>query len=401
MQGVLGGIQSAANTIGGMIGPGLGNFFGKGSGGGSSGGNTTNPTYNLQASQGSVAGPVNPSTGLSQPGQGTQVSTQTSGGNTSGGGNSGNTNPHINPATGQWDDNYFAQHNQSGGQGIDQGVLDQINQLYQGQSNYLNNLASNILPQSRDLNLASAQDYFNTQSGLLPGQQSQLLAPIGQNEQSFQGSQESAAASAQRAYQGLQQQAQAGYGAGSSAGGALGDLAAQQFALNQGQLQQQQGAGQLEFANEKSQVGQFIAQKGADLSNWLNEAKLQINQNFQAQISAVNQQQALTEDAKAQAKLGILQSTVEQNRAIELANQQFQNQLQLFQATQTQNSQNANSGYSTGQGLQNQRSYQMMNSQIPQVQPYNVGNLNQGGSAPALTGGTGTRPLDQFSLPGF
>ncbi len=106
----------------------------------------------------------------------------------------------------------------------------------------------------------------------------------------------------------------------------------------------------------------------------------------------------MTEDAKAQAKLGILQSTVEQNRAIELANQQFQNQLSLFEATQ---SQNAGANNYAGQTAQNQLAYQMLNAQTPNFGMYNVSNINQGQQAPALSGGTGKPYQDQFTLPGF
>lgn len=274
-------------------------------------------------------------------------------------------------------------------------LLNQINGLYSGQMNYLNQLASNILPQSRDTNLASAQNYYNTQVGLLPGQQQQLMAPIQQNQQTFNQNQTSAAQQAQQAYDAMRQQAQS-FGGSSSTSGALSDLAYQAFAQQQQGLQNANASGQLEFANEGNQVAQFVAQKHADLDNWLNEAKTMVQNNFQSQLAQVQQQEGLTQDAKQQAQLGILQNAVQQNNAIQVADQQFRQQLALFQATQGNqiaNSSMDQSGFGTA--------LQRLMMQTPQITPYTV-NFGQSPDVTAMnTGITGalTGKPDYLSNP--
>lgn len=108
--------------------------------------------------------------------------------------------PHINPATGVWDDNYYAQTNGGGGGGIDTGAAtNAINQGYDAYFASLNEIMNSYLPQQQTTQQGIAESQYgqgmnslntqrwlqeqllNAQRGKVQGQQKKTLADISSN----------------------------------------------------------------------------------------------------------------------------------------------------------------------------------------------------------------------------
>lgn len=218
------------------------------------------------------------------------------------------------------------------GSGMDQGAYElakarsdeaaqagQVNDAYQPQINYLNDLLGQ-LNTSQTSQLNDKQDQYTRLVNQIPAEQQS-------QQQSIDEKLRSAFDQAVRSYNATKQQGQNRFGGGSSAGGAVSELAAQEFARQQGQL------GQV-GTQATAQLGQYVTQKKDQLLSWLQDTRQHINDNFQSRIAEVQNNRMLTEQQKTKDKLGILQNTIAQSRQIEEANRQFQQQIGLFAAQQ-------------------------------------------------------------------
>jgi len=288
-----------------------------------------------------------------------------------------------------WDDNVLSRIWQSD-PAQQQQLAQQIENVFTPYSQYLSNLATNIIPQGAAESTQNVQNQYQSQVGLLPGQQQELLNPIQIGEQQVGQRVTSAADQALQAFRALGQQAQAGFGGQTSTGGALSELAQQEYLRGARERENFQNTAGLTFEGQRTQVANFIAQKHADLDNWLNEAKLSIQSNMRNQLGQINQLQALTEQQKQQAKLEALQNTVNQNRAIELADRQFRRQIELFGGLGGGGQSAAQIGGTqyNMQPFQNQLGYLLLNSQTPNV-PLNFQFQNTIPQAQQLAGGIG------------
>lgn len=108
--------------------------------------------------------------------------------------------PHINPATGLWDDNYYAQTHGDSGSGIDTGAItNQINSGYDAYFAQLNDILNSNLPAQQQALLGGAESQYGqgvnsldtqralqqqgltAQKGTVQGQQKKTLADIANN----------------------------------------------------------------------------------------------------------------------------------------------------------------------------------------------------------------------------
>lgn len=322
------------------------------------------------------------------------------------------SNPQVNQqANGQrWTGTQWVPVGQGGGGGPDyQSLINQVNDVYSPGNNYLQNLANNILPQTAQNTIQGLQTSHDTQTGLIPQILQTLMNPIQQNMTAFGQQAESAASKAAKQYQAWQQQIGATLGGQTSAAQGAGELAYQQFLQGQQDLANQGSQANLKFADMQNQANLFVQQKKADLDNWLNEAKTTVQNNFTNAISQVTADLSLNNEQQQQAKLEIMSNAANQQQALSLAHEKFNQDLTLF--SQLSNPQSLQNGIDTtgantiggkqmDQTAQNAMAYNLINqmggTQLPQY------NLNAGAGAnnlPSLNIGGGffggTKPQDQ------
>lgn len=212
-----------------------------------------------------------------------------------------NTAPTIN-----WDDQISAAY---------QPAIDALNQ-YQG-----------VLGQGADTDIANIGTNVANQSAKLDTEKQQLTEDAQTQQNTFNQQLQSALQDAIRSYNALRQQGNARFGNGSSAGGAVGELAAQEFFRQQGNTQQQQAQGNSQFATEFNRIGTFISQAKNDLDTYKNQAIDSIKQNLAQNLNQIAQQRGTIEANKTNARLGVLQNAQQQAAAIQAADTQYRQNL--------------------------------------------------------------------------
>jgi hypothetical protein len=223
-----------------------------------------------------------------------------------------------------------------GNPGVAQPDYGSINDLYAPQMDYLNSLEGQI-NSSKASQLGDVESQYGAQTAKLQPEQQDLESALGAQEQQFGHSIHSAYDDAYRAYSALQQQANARFGRGSSAYGAVSDLSNQELQRQVGNIGQQDTQGQLSFAQEHTKVKNYIAGKLSDLDQWKRDAIAKVNDNFTNLISQINANRVATEQQKTRDKMALLQNTIAQSQSIAQADQQFKQQLGLFAVQQIAN----------------------------------------------------------------
>ena len=198
---------------------------------------------------------------------------------------------------------------------------------------YLNDLERTTREQNT-ADIAGINERYGTYAGRLPAEQAQGEAEIASQEQLLGESQRSAYDQAIRAYNALRQQGGAKFGAGSSTGGALGELATQEFFRNQGQIGQKGVEATQQINVQKQKLSDYIKQKGEDLRFQKEDAIAQLNKALQQGLQQIGASRTNTEQGKAQAKLQLIQSAMETQRAIEAQDRELKQQIALYAAQQ-------------------------------------------------------------------
>lgn len=155
----------------------------------------------------------------------------------------------------------------------------------------------------------------------------QLNSSVDANQSQYNNSLTSAYQDAIRAYNALAQQGNARFGGASSAGQAMGELANQEFFRQQGNINQQQASGDLQFAQEKTKVRDYITGKKDDLDNWKTQALGQLKSNLDTALSQIQQQKGVAEANKTKDRLAILQAAQQTADNIHMADVQFRKDL--------------------------------------------------------------------------
>jgi hypothetical protein len=242
-----------------------------------------------------------------------------------------NSNPHINPATGAWDDNYYAA--QMAGQNSNEGS--QISDAYQPYKDELNNMY-NATQANENIDETNLQNSIKNQSGQFDTQGQNLTQDTQGQESKFNQTIQSALSDAVRAYNALRQQGQARFGGSSSAGQAVGELAQQEYFKQQGNVQQNQTQGALDFGKEYTRINQYVQQKKDDLEQFKNEALQQLRSNLSDKLQEINMRKADVEANKTKDRLAALQSTVDQARQIAQSDREFRNNIALAATSKLQ-----------------------------------------------------------------
>lgn len=236
----------------------------------------------------------------------------------------GNLDPHINPATGQWDDNYYASQQKSS----QPDLSGQIDSLYNPIMDLLNQQESSLKSGELDFYDSFTKPY-DAQQPLLDQAKAQGLSTVEQQRTDQQVQHENALAAARRLYQELVQGSQQRFGGSSSAGEFANSLIGREYQRNQGQINQTTGQNMqklLQRANEindnyNTQNQSLLAQKEAELA----KAK----DLFRQRLDAITNSKITANENKAQLKLAELQSLRDRVNAINDQHTQFAQNLQL------------------------------------------------------------------------
>jgi len=261
-------------------------------------------------------------------------------GGSGGSGGSSGTNlkdPNANPGSGWfWDaaDGWKRSDGGSSTSGPSQGDIDAA---YNPIFNSLNQVESS-LRSGYEGDVQGVDKRYGTYQKQYEDEGSKLTADATDRQSDFNATIRSALEDAVRAYQALDQQRLARFGSGSSAGGAVGELAKQEFFRQQGKTQQEGVKGEKEFAKEFANIGTFIAQKKADLDMWKEETLSELKKNLNSQLSNIQMQRGQTEANKAQARLSIIQDSINRARAIQDQDSAFRQQLAIAGLNQLQES---------------------------------------------------------------
>lgn len=203
-----------------------------------------------------------------------------------------------------------------------------IDQSYNEQMNYLNQVAQRLTPDYQSA-LAEAESAYKTQAAGLGTQKESARGTLAETQTKGQESYESAIAQARQLYDQLSRGYQQRFGGASSAGQAATEIANTERMRQQGQ-------------NWRSlqDVTRQVNRGYADIENQFNQNMLQLEQNkiaaqnqakrdFNDKLNQIEAQKAQLGSAKAQAKLQALQTLRAQVLQIEAENRQFQNTLAL------------------------------------------------------------------------
>lgn len=282
----------------------------------------SNAQYNKLASQGKVYGPVNPSSQSFNADQQRRASQAVLGASTGpGGGSPTTTQTQVAAPSGS----------NGGGDVNTSDISDAYAPALQAIAEAENALRGNASAQEESVgrNYQSSLDQTNTESA-------QLKTETSQRQDQFNKQLRSAYENAVRAYNALNQQKIAKFGGGSSAGGAVGELAQQEYFKQQGNINDQQSQGDLQFSGEFSKIGSYIGKKLTDLDNWKKDTMSQIQQNLSSALAEISARRGDVESNKTRDKLALLQSARDRVAAVQDANRSFMQQLAVASLSQAQ-----------------------------------------------------------------
>lgn len=177
---------------------------------------------------------------------------------------------------------------------------------------------------------------YNSYLSDLGNQETNLKAGQAEQERLVGQAGQSAAEEARRNFNLLKQQGMSRFGASSSTGPSVGEIAAQEFARTQGRLGEAGIAAQQQLSLEAGRLNTFVSQKKNDLLRWKTGTEDQIRQNLQATLDNINLRRGEVESAKSQARINV----INQARAeLEKINTQFYNTRAALALSAIQNGQ--------------------------------------------------------------
>ena len=201
------------------------------------------------------------------------------------------------------------------------GVLnDQENQVRAGNEADTQSLNNQYASQLRDIN--TEQNNYNQDYAT--------------QEQKYNDTIKTALSQALAAYNALQQQAKSRFGGGSSAGQAVGELAQQEFFKQQGNINQKQAEGALQFQQERDKVKQYIADKTTKLDEWKTDALNQLRVELGNKLNEIASRKYDLAQNKTKDKMAILEATRQQALQIADADRQFRQNLGLAAVSKMQ-----------------------------------------------------------------
>ncbi len=212
--------------------------------------------------------------------------------------------------------------------GVDNAAIDQA---YSGELNFLNSLQPQ-LQSNYDTGVSAANQQYTGQQKTIADQLGSLNTQLGIDTNKWNQNMGSAYSQAQNAYNQLLQRNLALYGTGTGAGPALAAILGQGYQQQSGELTNQNLNGQQQLQLQGQNINQWGDTQNNQLDTWHNQALQTLQTTFQNGINAINQQKGQTEDAKSQAKLGLLQNLINQQNALNSYKDQLSAYMQAYQS---------------------------------------------------------------------
>lgn len=231
--------------------------------------------------------------------------------------------PHINPSTGLWDDNYFASQ-QTANQ--DDSAL--INEMYNSSYDYLNKVEQNLRGQLPGTLETLNQDY-NLNNKILGDANKANSAQL-----NFQGEQAAQADTTQEAkirrlYNELRMGYNQRFGGSTSAGGAASEISNVEQQRQTGQLAQQFNNTQQVLAQKKEELETNFQNTSQKLLQAKQQAIQQANQDFSNKLLEIAGNRTQIDQQKALAKYQALVDLKNKIFTIDQQNKQFEQTLKL------------------------------------------------------------------------
>lgn len=206
----------------------------------------------------------------------------------------------------------------SGGGGGNSSLLAEIEKIYSPGIQNLANLERNAQEQYGSAVDSTEKAYQQALEHSRQGYEQNLTA-INDNQTELSQSKKSALEDAIRAYNALDQARQARFGAGSSAGQAVGELARTEFFRQQGGIETQFVNQVRDLTRQKSALS--LQQKQYEDQNELqkNEALSALKSELNQKLSQIQASRGELESAKAAARLNVVQDAMNRAQSIQLA----------------------------------------------------------------------------------
>ena len=244
-----------------------------------------------------------------------------------------NGNPHINPATGQWDDNYFAQHNNSNGGSSNYGNIK--NEIGSGFDSYIQGLQGQQANLGNEYNDMSGQ-VNNTYQGQQNSLQNENKTDLNNIDASQTSAQLNQAKNLRDLSANYSTQLQNGYnalgttGAGDSSANGMFSYATQHAAGQaRANLMGQYSGVQNQINLNRNNLGVTYQNQQNQLDNWKNTQMTGLSQWMNDQKSKFSNAIGMSGQQKAQAMAAVDQSALQ--RLQQLDDQATQTRQQLLQ----------------------------------------------------------------------
>lgn len=179
-------------------------------------------------------------------------------------------------------------------------------------------------------------EQYNNMMGKATTERDQNLSDTNTNQDKTNRTIMSALEAAYNAYNALQQQKNARFGGGSSAGEAVGELAQKEFYKQQGDVTQKQLDTNGAFDEERKRIKTFAQQKFDDLDLYKNQAIEGLKKTLSEKLNEIELRKGDLAMNKSRDKISVLQDTI--NRARDIADQakQLRSQISLAAISQMQ-----------------------------------------------------------------
>lgn len=237
----------------------------------------------------------------------------------------------------QWDAEWAAKHpgqgarpvgyhgESAGGNNLD----NEISDMYKQYIGIFDQIGNTLRDQSAQDEQAVVRQYDEGYKKA-QGEGEDLQKDLANRTNDFNESYRSAVAEALRAYQGLNQQKMARYGGGSSVGGALGELANQEFLRNQGKLLAQRTSGEQAFQLEGSRMKKYVDEKLSTWDNWKADALDKVRTNLRNGLNEIALRKGDAELNKTKDRISLLQDTINRARQVQDMDTQFRQNLTSY-----------------------------------------------------------------------
>ena len=197
-------------------------------------------------------------------------------------------------------------------------LLAEIDKAYSGGMDVLNAQEARLAPEN-EADISNLTSKIGLQTDKATQEGTQLTSDTADAENKQYTAIESALQSAIRAFNSLNQQRMARYGMGSSTGGAVGELSAQEFYRQQGGLNEQKVDVGTQFAKEFTKIKLFTKGKIDELEQYKNESITALKKDLADRLNTIAVAKADIGNNKAQMRLSAIQDTISSAR--EIANQ--------------------------------------------------------------------------------